>query len=135
VGGPARNFYIEQMLVSVRMHFHNHVGTQPVKRFEKAVRCIYDIKFGMLQVRKNEISLCECSGSSAHLHIKGTLVTREPARFENNDSEPVANAENLHGRWFIQWHTLAICIWCALFVMSQFDVILMFPNKRFGEVR
>jgi len=33
------------------------VDTQPVKRFDRAMRCIYDIKFGMLQVRKNEISL------------------------------------------------------------------------------
>jgi len=35
---------------------------------------------------------------------------------------------------FIQWHMVVICIWCALFVMSQFDVIFMFPNQRFGEV-
>jgi len=50
---------------------------------------IYDIKLGMLQVRKNEISLRKCSGSSAHLRtFKGTLVTRESARFDNNDNEP-----------------------------------------------
>jgi len=43
----------------------------------------------MLQGRKNEISLRKCSGSSAHLHaLEGTLVTRESARFDNNDSEP-----------------------------------------------
>jgi len=40
----------------------------------------------------------------------------------------------LWGRVFIQWHMLVICIWCALFVTSQFDVIVMFPNQRFGEV-
>jgi len=34
----------------------------------------------------------------------------------------------------IQWHMVVICIWCALFVMSQYDVIVMFPNGRFGEV-
>jgi len=28
----------------------------------------------------------------------------------------------------------AVCIWCALFVTSQFDVIFMFPNQRFDEV-
>ena len=67
VDGPVRKFYIEQIFVLVRMQFHNHVDTQPVKRFERAMRCIYDIKFGMLQVRKNEISLRECSGCSAHL--------------------------------------------------------------------
>jgi len=36
---------------------------------------------------------------------------------------------------FIQWHRVVICIWCALFVTSQFDVIVLFPNKRFSEVR
>jgi len=35
---------------------------------------------------------------------------------------------------FIQWHRVVICIWCALFVTSQFDVIVLFPNQRFGEV-
>ena len=37
-----------------------------------------------------------------------------------------------HG--FIQWHMVIICVWYGLFVTSQFDVILMFPNQRFGEV-
>jgi len=50
--------------------------------------CIYDIKSGTLQVRNNDISLRKCSGSSAHLRIsEGALVTRESARFDNNDSE------------------------------------------------
>jgi len=30
---------------------------------------------------------------------------------------------------------VVICIWCALFVTSQFDVIVLLPNQRFGEVR
>jgi len=67
VGGPVRQFYIEQMFVLVRMLIHNNVDTQPLQRFERAMRCIYDIKFGMLQVRKNEISLYECSDGSVHL--------------------------------------------------------------------
>ena len=46
----------------------------------------------------------------------------------------VAYAENVHGVVFIQWHMVGICIWCALFVTSQFNVIFMFPNQRFGEV-
>jgi len=50
--------------------------------------CIYDIKFGMLQVRKNEILLRKCSGSSAHLRtLEETVVTRGSARFDNNDCE------------------------------------------------
>jgi len=77
------------MFVSVRIQFHNHVDTQPVKRFDRAMRCVFDIKSGMLQVRKNEISLRKYSGSSAHLRaLEGTLATRESARFDNNDSEP-----------------------------------------------
>jgi len=35
---------------------------------------------------------------------------------------------------FIEWHMVIICIWCALYVTSHFDVIFMFPNQRFGEV-
>ena len=35
---------------------------------------------------------------------------------------------------FIQRHRVVICIWCALFVTSQNDVIVLFPNQRFGEV-
>ena len=77
------------MFASVRMQFHNHVDTQPVKRFGRAMRCICDIKFGMLQVRKNEISLRKRSGGSPQLRTWGeTLVTRESARFDNNDNEP-----------------------------------------------
>ena len=54
------------------------VDTQSVKRFDRAMWYVYDIKFGMLQVRKNEISLRKCSGSFAHLrNFEETLVTRE----------------------------------------------------------
>ena len=35
---------------------------------------------------------------------------------------------------FVEWHMVVICIWSALFVTLQFDVILMFPNQRFDEV-
>jgi len=34
---------------------------------------------------------------------------------------------------FYQWHMVVICIWCSLFVTSQFD-IFMFPNQQFGEI-
>jgi len=30
---------------------------------------------------------------------------------------------------FIQWHMVVICIWCDLFVTSQFDVIFMFSSE------
>jgi len=88
-----------------------------VKRFEKAVRCIYDIKFEMLQVRKNEIPQCKCSGGSAQLRtLERTMATGESARFENNDSEPVAYAENLHGGWVRSMayvgHLYLVCAVC-----------------------
>jgi len=81
------------MFVSMRMQFHNHVDcrhtTSETFRQGYAIYTVYDIKFGMLQVRKNEISLRKCSGTSAHLRtLGGTLVTRKSARFDNNDSEP-----------------------------------------------
>jgi len=34
---------------------------------------------------------------------------------------------------FIQWHMVVLCIWCALFVTSQFDVIFMFSHQRFAK--
>ena len=64
---PVRKFYIEKMFPLVRMQFRNHVDTQPVKRFERSMRCIYDIKLEILQMRKNEISLRKCSAGSAQL--------------------------------------------------------------------
>ena len=35
---------------------------------------------------------------------------------------------------FIQWHMVVICFWCTVSVTSQFVVIFMFPNQRFGEI-
>jgi len=32
---------VEHMFVSVRMQFHNHVDTQPAKRFERAMGPVY----------------------------------------------------------------------------------------------
>jgi len=43
----------------------------------------------------------------------------------------VAYAENFHGGVLVQGHMVVIC---ALFATSQFDVISMFSNQRFGEV-
>jgi len=35
---------------------------------------------------------------------------------------------------FIQRHMVVICIWYALFVTSQFDVIFTFPSQQFGKI-
>jgi len=45
----------------------------------------------------------------------------------------VAYTEYFHGEGFIQWHMVVICVWCALFVTSHFDVVFMFPNQRFAK--
>jgi len=45
----------------------------------------------------------------------------------------VAYAENFH-EGFHSVAYVAVCIWCAIFVTSQFDVIFMFLNQSFGEV-
>jgi len=34
----------------------------------------------------------------------------------------------------VQGHMVVICILCALFLTSQFDVISMFPNQRLNDV-
>jgi len=47
---------------------------------------------------------------------------------------PLWYAENFQGGGFIQWLVVVICIWWALFVTSEFEVITIFPNQRFGEV-
>ena len=58
VGDPVRTFYIEQMFVLVRMQFHNHVDTQPVKRFERAMRCtVYTI---------SNLECCTCARMRFH---------------------------------------------------------------------
>jgi len=64
------------MFVLVRMQLRNHVDTQPVPFPALHVLCdiyiyiyiyICDIKFGMLQVRSNEISLRKWCGGAAQL--------------------------------------------------------------------
>ena len=66
---PLRKFHIEQIFVLVRMELRNDADTQPVKRFKRykgyALQ-IYDIKFGLLLVRENEISVRKWSVGLAH---------------------------------------------------------------------
>ena len=38
------------------------------------------------------------------------------------------------GGVLVQGHMVVICIWCAIFVTSQFDIISMFLHQHFGEV-
>jgi len=66
--------------------------------------------------------------------LRAPLVTGDGKIISyRNDPHAVAYAESFHGG-LIQWHMVVIRIWFALFVTSQFNVIFMFPNQRFGEV-
>jgi len=64
---PLRKFYTEQMFALVLMKLRNHVDTQIAKRFKGYAIYIYDIKFGLLLVRENEISLRKRSDGTASL--------------------------------------------------------------------
>ena len=59
------------------MRLRNHVNTQTEKRFKRYndyAISIYDMKFGMLQVRTNEISLRKWSDGTAQLRtLEGTM--------------------------------------------------------------
>jgi len=76
--------------------------------------------------------------SYASIHTTQSLLEnpeKKPVyqKQQTGDIVPVAYAENFHGG-FIQWHMVVICISYVLFVTSQFDVVFMFPNQRFGDV-
>jgi len=53
---PLRKFYSEQMFVLMRVQLLNHADTQPVERLKckRAMRYLYEIKSGMLEVREDE---------------------------------------------------------------------------------
>ena len=61
---PLWKFYTE-MSKCLSMQLCNHLDTQPVKNFMRWESYAMYTKFGMLQVRENEISLCKWSGGSA----------------------------------------------------------------------
>jgi len=63
---PLRKFYTEEMFVLVCMQLRSHEDAQPAKALQ-VIKWLYDNKFGMLQVRKNEISLRKYSDGAAHL--------------------------------------------------------------------
>jgi len=71
----------------VRIQLRNHGDTQTVKR-SKLYKDHGDIKFGMLQVCGNEISLCKWSGGIAYLRtLEGTLnTTRWPPKIKSNNA-------------------------------------------------
>ena len=86
---------------------HNQWSVLSVKR---AMRYIYDVEFGMMQVRKNEISQRKWSGSIAQLRtLEGTL----PMTMHKLDSQPV---------WWHDYGQLAR-IWTSrrLYKIEQMD--------------
>jgi len=70
-------------------------------------------------LRATLITLCFVLADDLHINILKFVAAHGTA---------VAYAENFHGG-FIQWHMAVMCIWCALFVTSQFDVIFMFSSE------
>jgi len=94
---------------------------------------------------RNEVKWCPGQEASLAPHVR-TWVFQEQIycieeitcdivgtfRHRSDSAHPVAYEENFRGG-FIQWHMVIICTWCALYVTSQFDVMFMFPNQRFGE--
>jgi len=78
---PLRKFYAEQMLALLRtkrMQLRNHADSKTMKRslgWKGYAIYTYNIKFGLLEVRENEISLrTVCSGTRQLLTLEGTLV-------------------------------------------------------------
>jgi len=72
---------------------------------------------------------------SVHIRMNSSLSTSLQKILDPPMAVSVAYAENFHGGgWFTQWHMVVICIWCAQFVTSQFDVIFMVPNQYFREI-
>jgi len=74
------------------------------------------------------------SSSSLSSWNKEAMYSSQRFAISSGSHKTGAYAETFHGGVFIQRHRVAICIWCALFVTSQNDVIVLFPNQRFGEV-
>jgi len=63
-------------------------------------------------------------------------TTSETAKFSSFSHKKVtfpavAYAEIFRGGFVQEGRMVVICIWCALFVTSQFGVIVIFPNQRF----
>jgi len=99
--------------------------------FDVFDRCFWKVETRVCETIR---SCAKRSGGLAVTTLPGVLHSFNPALPPGHTlSSSVAYAENFHGG-FIQWHIMVICIWCALFVTPQFDVIFMFPNQRFGEV-
>ena len=104
-------------------------------------RCSFWCSEGFFLAGANEIE-CGLDGHwSAHSpycvgesHCAFYKKEKNEKRYHN----PVIRSSGVRRKFswggFIQWHMMVICLWCAVFVKSQFDVIFMFPNQCFGEV-
>jgi len=98
----------------IRQNTWFHIGGSGLGRtddFQKFCR------FGSDSILRIKIGL-----GLKNLSVRSSLLSRKPVVLS------VAYTENFHGG-VIEWHMVVICIWCALYVMSQFDVIFMFPNQ------
>jgi len=92
----------------------------------KYLQIVFDVVFGISHPAGQQQSKFQIISSRKSRWIK---LCRDPWRTFSGVRRKFS-----WGR-FIQWHRVVICILCALFVTSQFDVIVLFPNQRFSEVR
>jgi len=90
---PVRKFYIEQMFALVGMQFHNYVETQR-----------WNVSKGLCDVyTTGNFECCKCArvrfncanGLAVPCRECWSVVTKESARFDNNDSEPKWQARQL----------------------------------------
>ena len=82
-----------------------------------------------MQIQKRTLMLHETQP-------KGTFLVLPHSALVNKECYVQWRTQKIFmGGSVIQWLILVICIWCMLFVTSQFEIILIFPNQRFGEFK
>ena len=80
------------------------------------------------------MNVCNCGYHCMRKYEDPGLIIHDATEYRNSVPvsflfRAVTSAENFHGGVFIQWHMFVICIWCALFVTSQFDDIFMLSSE------
>jgi len=151
---PRANSYCRELKVSfpVRRKAHNQLGSPGVaKRFVKGadflsyVRHIFSggskkfpggFRPPCLRARFG-VYVFKLQRADKNIFIRASRFTQRYicVSIVEADLSVPWRTQKIFVEWgFIQWHMVTVCIWCALFVTSQFDVIFMFPNQRFGEV-
>jgi len=80
------------------------------------------------------LHMSTCEGLMLRCLVALSAVISNTSQTKDSKSPDQRCKQKIFMGSFIQWHMVVICIWCALFVRLQLDVISIFPNQRFGEV-